>query len=149
MKISFSESTFPQITQKIPSHGMFYLHELIIVILSLLKCSVWGRHSPMSEVVVQRCSVKKVFLEILQNSQENTYARVSFLVKLQARPGLWLWVLSVLSFVSFLRFCFEFCELWAGKDCKFPLRWKALLSYAQWKRTIITYIIFILRWLLV
>ena len=30
------------------------------------------------------CSVKKVFLEILQNSQENTCARVSFLIKLQA-----------------------------------------------------------------
>ena len=30
------------------------------------------------EVVVRRCSVKKVFLEILQNSQENTCARVSF-----------------------------------------------------------------------
>ena len=26
------------------------------------------------------CSVKKVFLEILQNSQENTCARVSFLI---------------------------------------------------------------------
>ena len=36
------------------------------------------------ETVVQRCSVKKVFLEILQNSQENTCARVSFLLKLQA-----------------------------------------------------------------
>ena len=31
-----------------------------------------------AEVVVQRCSVKKVFLEISQNSQENTWARVSF-----------------------------------------------------------------------
>ena len=30
----------------------------------------------------QRCSVKELFLEILQNSQENTCARVSFLVKL-------------------------------------------------------------------
>ena len=39
-----------------------------------------------SEAVVQRCSVKKVFLEMLQNSQENTCARVSFLIKLQA-PG--------------------------------------------------------------
>ena len=37
-----------------------------------------------SEAVVRRCSVKKVFLEISQNSQENTCARVSFLVKLQA-----------------------------------------------------------------
>ena len=32
------------------------------------------------EVVVQRFSVKKVFLEISQNSQENTWARVSFLI---------------------------------------------------------------------
>ena len=39
----------------------------------------------LTEVVTQRCSVKKVFLEILQNSQENTRARVSFLIKLQAR----------------------------------------------------------------
>ena len=34
--------------------------------------------------VAQRCSVKKVFLEILKNSQENTSARVYFLIKLQA-----------------------------------------------------------------
>ena len=34
------------------------------------------------EAVVQRCSVKNVFLEITQNSQ-NTCARVSFLIKLQ------------------------------------------------------------------
>ena len=31
----------------------------------------------------RRCSVEKLFLEISQNSQENTYARVSFLIKLQ------------------------------------------------------------------
>ena len=37
-----------------------------------------------SELVVQRCSVKKVFLEISQNWQENTCARVSFLIKVQA-----------------------------------------------------------------
>ena len=37
-----------------------------------------------TEAVVQRCSVKRVFLEIWQNSQENTCARVFFLRKLQA-----------------------------------------------------------------
>ena len=37
-----------------------------------------------TEVVAWRCSVKKVFLEISENSQENTCARVSFLIKLQA-----------------------------------------------------------------
>ena len=37
-----------------------------------------------TEAVAQRCSVKKMFLEISQNSQENTCARVSFLINLQA-----------------------------------------------------------------
>ena len=32
-----------------------------------------------SDAVVQRCSVKKVFLEISKNSQKNTCAGVSFL----------------------------------------------------------------------
>ena len=35
-----------------------------------------------SEAVTRRCSLKKVFLEIYQNSQENTCSRVSFLKKL-------------------------------------------------------------------
>ena len=34
------------------------------------------------EVVVQSCSAKKVFLEISQNSQENAFIMVSFLIKL-------------------------------------------------------------------
>ena len=37
-----------------------------------------------TEAVAQRYSVKKVFLEIFQNSLENTCARASFLTKLQA-----------------------------------------------------------------
>ena len=37
----------------------------------------------LAEAVDQRCSVKKVLLEISQNSQENICARVSFLIKLQ------------------------------------------------------------------
>ena len=36
------------------------------------------------EAVFQRCSVKKLFLKISQNSQGNTCAWVSFLIKLQA-----------------------------------------------------------------
>ena len=38
----------------------------------------------ISEAVVKRCFVKKVFFEISQNSQENTCGRVSFSIKLQA-----------------------------------------------------------------
>ena len=36
------------------------------------------------EAVVRRCSVKKVFLEISQNSQENTCARDSFFNKVES-----------------------------------------------------------------
>ena len=35
----------------------------------------------------RRCFVRKVFLEILENSQENTCARVPFLIKLQDQPA--------------------------------------------------------------
>ena len=40
------------------------------------------------EAVVERCSVKKVFIEISQNSQENTSARVSFLIMLRPATSL-------------------------------------------------------------
>ena len=42
-----------------------------------------------SEAVARTCSIKKVFLEISQNSQENTCTSFSFLIKLQA-SGLWI-----------------------------------------------------------
>ena len=35
------------------------------------------------EAVIQRCSVNKVFLKVLQNSQANTCTRVSLLTKLR------------------------------------------------------------------
>ena len=43
----------------------------------------------------KKCSVKKVFLEIWQNSQGNTCARVSFLIKFQALgTDVFMWILS-------------------------------------------------------
>ena len=39
--------------------------------------------SKLTEAVGLRCCVKNVFLEISQNPQKNTCARVSFLIKLQ------------------------------------------------------------------
>ena len=44
------------------------------------RCHDWNL---IIEAVVQRFSVEKEFLEISQNSQENTCARVSFSIKLQ------------------------------------------------------------------
>ena len=58
-----------------------------------------------TEAVVQSCSVKKVFLEILHNSQENTCARVSFLIKLPQACNL-----IKKESLSTLFFC-EFCEI--------------------------------------
>ena len=69
------------------------------------------------EAAVRRCSVKKVFLEISQNSQENTCARVSFLIKLQAWPAtllkkrLWHRCFPV-NFAKFLRTPFFTEHLW-------------------------------------
>ena len=40
--------------------------------------------SLINESVVRRCSVKKMLLKLSQNSQENTCAGVSFLIRLQA-----------------------------------------------------------------
>ena len=59
--------------EKAPSSGPFYAAILAIF-----------RKFLNPEAVVERCSVKKVFLETSQHSQENTCARVSFLIKLQA-----------------------------------------------------------------
>ena len=44
----------------------------------------YGDTPEYTEAVARRCSVKKVFLEISQYSQENTCAKISFLIKLQA-----------------------------------------------------------------
>ena len=51
---------------------------------NFLICDLYNsiRATFMVEGVAQRCSVKKVFLKILQNSQEITSARASFLIKL-------------------------------------------------------------------
>ena len=53
----------------------------------LYQTNQWTCYYKLIEAVVRRCSVKKVFLEISQNSQENTCVRVSFLIKLQAAPA--------------------------------------------------------------
>ena len=39
------------------------------------------------EVAIHKCSLKKLFLKILQNSQQNTCAAVSFYMKFQPRSS--------------------------------------------------------------
>ena len=45
----------------------------------------FSQRTSVTEASVQRCSVKKVFLVISQNSQEYNCVRDSFLIKLQAK----------------------------------------------------------------
>ena len=47
--------------------------------------SIANFESRYPEAVVRRCSVKKVFLKKSQNLKENTYARISFLIKSQGQ----------------------------------------------------------------
>ena len=91
---------------------------------------------PFLKLVVQRCSVKKMFLEISQISQENTCARVSrdsrfrhrclpvTLAKFLRIPFLtehpWWLLLKTLHpifFFFFFFFCYQFCSIvfsWNG-----------------------------------
>ena len=59
----------------------------------------WSRKNEWIEAVVRRCSVKKVFLEISQNSLENTFSRVSFFINFIKKQTL------------AQAFCCEFCKI--------------------------------------
>ena len=62
--------------------------------------------SSFPETAVQKCSSKKVFLEISQNSQGNTCSKVSYLIKLQA------WAYNFVKKETLAQvFACEFCEI--------------------------------------
>ena len=72
-----------------------------------------------SEAVAQRSSIKKLFLEISQNSQENTHPKVSLLLKLQETA-------SAGNFIKketlAQEFSCEFCEISKNTfSCRTPL----------------------------
>ena len=83
------------------------------------------RISVSSEAVARRCSIKIVFLEILQTSQENTCARLSFLIKLQAglRPAAllkkrpWHWCFPV-NFAKLNTFSYRTPPVAASVSCQ-------------------------------
>ena len=60
-----------------------------------------------AEAGTQKCSVKKAFLEISQNSQENICARVSFLMELQAQACNFI-IKDTLAQVFSCKFCEHF-----------------------------------------
>ena len=99
----------------------FFMINLNVIITFMLQLFNNNRETMLhAEAVVQSCSVKKVFLEISQNSQENACSRVSFLIKLQAsglspttllKKRLWHSCFPV-NFLKFLRTPFFMDRLW-------------------------------------
>ena len=83
----------------------------------------------LPEAVARRCSVKKVFLKISQISQENTYFRVSFLIKPQ--------VCNFIKKEALTRvfFC-EFCEISKNTFFIEHLWWLLLLFLKELWKTI-------------
>ena len=99
-------------TSKCLSGNILYSF-LLPSIAAVLNMSKLQKYSEIKETVTQtqRCSVKKVFLEISRNSQENTCAGVSILITLQdsglqpylkrdSCTGVFLWILQ--NFLEYL-----------------------------------------------
>ena len=63
----------------------YFLFHFCFYVFSIFTITAMGHRTNdslfASEAVIQRCSVKKMFIEISQNSQENTCTRVSFFHK--------------------------------------------------------------------
>ena len=92
------------------------------------------------EAVIQRCSVKQVFLKILQNLQENPCAKVSFLIKLQLKKRLWrrcfpvsiAKLLRTPFFIEYLRWL-PLVSLWNQQTFSSSYFWLHLISWGPSK----------------
>ena len=83
--------------QKISPHNFLDSRAVTGIISRSSRPEAWNRcfpvnfakflRTPFPKAVVRRCSVKKVFSEISQNLQENTYARDSFDKVASLRPS--------------------------------------------------------------
>ena len=103
---------------------LFYNSVVCISDLHNLRRNTKGCYVFMLEAFVQRCSLKKVFLEISQNSRKNTCAKVSFLITLHPRPATF-FKKETLAQV----FSSKFCEIFKNIFCIEHLWW---LFYHFW-----------------
>ena len=78
--------------------SIYQLHVLVISAVAFDNSSSGSSH--------QKCSIKKMFLKILQNSQQQICARVSFLIKLQVSAS------NLIKKEALVQvFSCEFCEI--------------------------------------
>ena len=87
------------------------MHFLINIVPNIFEF-IFNEAGPNSEAATRGVLLENVFLEILQSSQENTCARVSFLIKWQAEA------------CNFIKkealgqvFPFEFCKISKNAFC--------------------------------
>ena len=82
--ISFVENIDVKI--KKTTIGFNLIHKLNLLLprsfIIVFSDLIWTMERFFTEAVARRCSIKKVLLEISQNSQENTCARVSFSIEI-------------------------------------------------------------------
>ena len=60
------------------SEHLFFKDSIFFKSATFVERAIFSSGDAILEAIAQRCSVKKVFLEISQNSQENACARVFF-----------------------------------------------------------------------
>ena len=108
-------------------------------------CSVDDTHRKKhsQKVVARRCSVKKVFLEISQNSLENTNSRVSFLMRLRPatllKKRLWHRFIPM-NLAKFLRTPFLTEYLVTASDCfwlYFKLKQNFQKKCIYWQKSVL------------
>ena len=94
----------------------------------MLKSTEYKKQN-LTEAVTQSCSVKKVSLEISQNSQKSTCTRVSLLIKLQAETRVYFLIKLQAQACNFIKkealsrvFSYEFCEI-SKKTCFIEPLW--------------------------
>ena len=127
-RLSFKISSWQSFSSLLSSQKLFSITSCCLIyrpsieLLGIVIVSkVWRRSRVNREAVVRRCSVKKVFLKISQNSQENTCSRVSFFIKLHAGLQLFYWrppaarcVNTSLNFSNiflYIRTCFSYYHI--------------------------------------
>ena len=131
--------------------ALFFLKNIFCLYFSPI-AKLWPRKKVIFKVFVfwkysktltfksshQRCSMKKVFLEISQNSQENTCARASFLIKLQAYNFIKKETLTQV-------FSCEFCKIFKNTYFTEHL-WTTASKVFSLSKNINTLILFIVSW---
>ena len=122
---------------------MIYIKSILSSVTTFSYLSNWNHEIRLCRSSHRRCSTKKVFLQISQNLQENTCAKVSFLIKLHAW-GVFLWILRnfftehlrttpSIFHCTWLLQVIKCCFYWWKTICVIGLNIDMKLAFSLWK----------------